>query len=53
MVNYLTFDEGGITLEDRELVHLGLGQLNDRVIMVLGILDGELVWCLLLFKNGC
>ena len=48
----ITFDQDGISLEDFELVHLGLGHFNDWVVIVLCLLNSELVWGLLSLKNS-
>ena len=47
----LTSENDGITLENFELVHLGLGKLNNRVVVLGRVLDLQLVWRLLLLKN--
>ena len=39
----LTFEDDGVALEDLELVHLGLGHLDDRVVVLLRVLDLQLV----------
>jgi len=48
----LTLEEHSISLEDFELVHLGLSHLDNGVIVLLGVLTGELVGGLLLVENG-
>ena len=47
----LTSENDGIALENFELVHLCLGKLNNRVVVLGRILDLQLVWRLLLLKN--
>jgi hypothetical protein len=47
-VTALTLEKHGISLENFELVHLGLSHLNNGVIIVLGILYSQLVRGLLL-----
>ena len=49
----LTSEDDGVTLEDLEFIHLSLGQLNDRVVILSRVLDLQLVRRLLLFKNSC
>jgi hypothetical protein len=44
----LTLEEHSVALEDLELVHLGLSHLNDGIVVVLGLLNSQLVWGLLL-----
>ena len=43
----LTFKDDGVAFEDFELVHLSLGHLDDRVIVLLRVFDLQLVRCLL------
>ena len=43
----LTFEDDGVALEDLELVHLSLGHLDDRVVVLLRVFDLQLVRCLL------
>lgn len=49
----LTLEKHGISLEDFELVHLGLSHLNNGVVIVLCVLNGKLVRGLLLVEDGC
>ncbi len=46
-----TFDQNGVSLEDLELVHLGLGHLDDRVVVVLGVLNSQFVRGLLSLQD--
>ena len=39
MLAVLTSEDDSVTLEDLEFVHLGLGQLDDRVVVLSGVLD--------------
>ena len=48
----LTSEDDGVTLEDLEFIHLSLGQLNDRVVILSRVLDLQLVRRLLLFENS-
>ena len=48
----LTFENDSVTLEDLELVHLSLRHFNDRVVVLLGVLNIELVRSLLLIENS-
>ena len=48
----LTLKKHGVTLENLKLVHLGLSHLDDRVVIVLGLFNSQLVWGLLLVENG-
>jgi hypothetical protein len=45
----LSLEHDSVVLEYLELLHLGLRHFNDRVVVVLGLLDCELVRGLLLF----
>ena len=49
----LTFEDDGVALEDLELVHLGLGHLDDRVVVLLRVFDLQLVRCLLAIHDRC
>ena len=48
----LTLKENSVTLENLKLVHLGLSHLNNRVVIILSVLNGQLVRGLLLVKDG-
>lgn len=48
----LTSEDDSVTLEDLEFIHLSLGQLNDRVVVLGRVLDLQLVRRLLLFENS-
>ena len=50
-IDLLTSENDGISLEDLKFVHLSLGHLHDRVVILLGILHLELVWSLLAVQN--
>ena len=52
MLAGLTSEDDGVTLKDLEFIHLSLGQLNDRVVVLGRVLDLQLVGRLLLFKNS-
>ena len=40
---WLTFEDDSVALENLELVHLGLGHFDNRVVILLGVLNLELV----------
>ena len=47
----LTSENDSVTLENFELVHLGLGELNDGVVILRRVLNLELVRRLFSFEN--
>ena len=47
----LTSENDSVTLENFELVHLGLGELNDGVVVLWRVLDLELVRRLFPLEN--
>ena len=49
----LTFKDDGVAFEDLELVHLSLGHLDDRVVVLLRVFDLQLVRCLLAIHDRC
>jgi len=50
---YLTLKNDSVTLENLELVHLGLSHLDDGVVILLGVFHIELVGSLLLVQDCC
>ena len=39
----LTFEDDGVAAENLELIHFGLGHLDDRVVVLLRVFDLQLV----------
>ena len=50
---WLTFEDDGVAFENFELVHFGLSHLDDRIVVLLRVLDLQLVRSLLAVQNRC
>ena len=48
----LTSKDHRVSLEDLQLVHFSLSHLDNRVVILLGVFNLELVWGLLSVQDG-
>ena len=51
LVKNLTFENDSVSFENFKFIHLGLGHLNDRIVVNLAIFNLQFVWGLLAVHN--
>jgi hypothetical protein len=50
-LDIVTFQKDSVPFEQLEFIHLSLGHFNNRIVIVFGVLHGQLVGSLLFIKD--